>query len=222
MKIAIALCVYRGDRLDYLLACVESLLSQGNNDYNIRIYVHIDGKINENIRDYLYSGVCYKIIESNDNVGLAKGLNKIIDVLEDEKYVLRMDADDIALPSRVRDQIEYMEKNPNIEFSGASIKEFIGETENVYIQRNYPSTNEGIIKKIKMSSPFAHVTVCFKRDLLRKFKYPTNYPLNEDIAFWYKLLSSGVCSGNLCKVTDSRENDRCLSSENVYKSSIRI
>lgn len=204
MKVAIAMCVYAGDKLEYVMACIKSLLCQSNDSdikHDVRIYIHIDGTIDQDVRKYLYSGVCYKIIESDKNIGLARGLNKIIEVLEDEKYVLRMDADDIALTSRVQDQIEYMEQNPDIEFSGTSIQEFKGEPENVYIQRNYPLNMDSIVQKMRMASPFAHVTVCYRRDLLRKFKYPTNYPLNEDIAFWYRLLSNGVNCGNLFKVT---------------------
>ncbi|OEJ06917.1 hypothetical protein BHE89_19005 [Shigella sp. FC1967] len=41
-------------------------------------------------------------------------------------------------------------------------------------------------KVIYKASPFAHVTICFRRTSLAKIGfYPVDYPLNEDIALWF-------------------------------------
>lgn len=200
-NIAILMCIYKGDSLDYLKESLESVtLKQENIDLDkVRVYLHVDGDINEEIRNYIDdNSLIYKVLKSEVNVGLAIGLNKLLDVLCDEKYIFRMDADDVSVSDRLFKQISYMEKNPSIDASGGSISEFIGEKTNVVSLRNYPLNKVDIYKKILKASPFAHVTMCYTSRLINKgVRYPTQYSLNEDIALWFELLKMDTQVGNI-------------------------
>ncbi len=59
----------------------------------LKMFNHI---INDN------KDIFYKIIKNKYNMGLAKTLNKLIEVLEDEEYIFRIDADDICRSDRVQ------------------------------------------------------------------------------------------------------------------------
>jgi GT2 family glycosyltransferase len=165
---------------------------------DIRLYLHVDGQISLAKQEMIGKFKPYKVVYSSENVGLAKGLNKIIKVVENECYFFRMDTDDLIHPDRFIKQIDFMDRNPSIELSGAGIQEFEGNKDNIVSSRVYPSQRNEILRYMIKGSPFAHVTVCFRAGFFDKYGlYPENYPLNEDIAFWFKAHKNGVVSSNI-------------------------
>ncbi|EPM6340769.1 TPA: glycosyltransferase [Vibrio parahaemolyticus] len=199
--VAVLIAVYKNDNYEDFVNAIRSVKinQEPTSGFEIKIYLHVDGSIEDNMLDFVEnSGLIYKVIYSKKSVGLAKGLNKLILSLENERYVFRMDADDLSLPERFRTQIDYMERNPCIDLSGGSIQEFVGCTDNIVATRNYPLDHEGIYKVISRASPFAHVTMCFRGSSLSKIGlYPVEYPLNEDIALWFQALKNGAVGGNI-------------------------
>ncbi|EPJ3899499.1 MULTISPECIES: glycosyltransferase [Enterobacterales] len=203
-SIAVIIAVYKNDKYEDFVSAIKSITfnQKSIQQDRIKVYLHIDGHVSKNMMEFIESsGFIYKSIHSKNPVGLAKGLNKLISILEDEKYVFRMDADDLSLPNRLQYQIEYMENNPIIDISGGSIQEFIASSNNIVATRCYPLTHEEIFKVIYKASPFAHVTICFRRTSLAKIGfYPVDYPLNEDIALWFQALKNGATCGNIEQV----------------------
>lgn len=200
-NVAVIMCVYKNDQLNYLIQAIDSItINQREIDSKrIHVYLHIDGPVNHDVLEYIYiNKFIYKVLESKNNVGLAVGLNKILETIEDEKYIFRMDADDIALNDRLIKQISFMEANKNIDVLGGAIKEFINNENNIVSTRHYPLKQDDILKTISKASPFAHVTICFRRKENNNcYFYPINYPLNEDIALWFKILKLGVTVSNI-------------------------
>ncbi len=196
--VAVIMCTYNGDKIEHLSRAIESVLLQ--REVRARIYLHVDGKPNEELAELIKEKrhQLYKVVVSEANVGLAKGLNKLISVLEDEEYIFRMDADDVSDLNRLSLQLKFMELNLDIDACGGSIAEFLGEENNVVFRRSYPLDNEGVVKQIHKASPFAHVTMCFRRSLFSKCGiYPTEYHLNEDIAYWFQCVKEGARFANL-------------------------
>ena len=58
-----------------------------------------------------------RIINNLQNLGLTRSLNIGIDCANGE-YVARLDADDIAAPTRLEKQINYLEENPDVVLVG--------------------------------------------------------------------------------------------------------
>ncbi|MEZ8846994.1 glycosyltransferase [Vibrio cyclitrophicus] len=200
MNVAFMMCVYKGDDPDYIADCLRSIESQSfiNINVNIRVYIHIDGVIPKQHLDVISEFDIYKKIFSKKPVGLACGLNRIISELEDERYYFRMDADDIMFLDRVEKQVTFMESNSDVEVSGGSIYEFVGNIDNVVHRRDYPLSNEMIRKTSFRACPLAHVSVCFRGGFFLKYgSYPTSYPFNEDIAYWVKLIKENVVFANI-------------------------
>ncbi|WP_300180642.1 glycosyltransferase [uncultured Aliivibrio sp.] len=199
MNVAVLICTYCKDSNEHLNEMFASVFASDlPTGINVRLYLHIDGEICIEKEKVISNYPIYKILKSSNNVGLAKGLNKLIATIEDESYLFRMDADDLQASDRFINQIEFMEENTGIDFSGGSITEFEGNQLNVVQKRSYPSLQEGIISTVSRSSPFAHVTVCFRKGFFEKFgNYPESYPLNEDIAFWLQSLKLGAKGANI-------------------------
>ncbi|PTO65216.1 glycosyltransferase [Vibrio splendidus] len=195
--IAVISCTYFGDsvaHLDRMLSSVFGALLPEN--YRLNFYLHIDGKISDEHMATISRFPLFKVITSASSQGLAIGLNKLVDELEGEDYIFRMDADDVCLRERFINQIEFMEQNRCVDLLGGGIFEFIGSENNVVNTRNYPRLD--LMGYLEKASPFAHVTICFRNGFFDKFgKYPEQYPLNEDIAYWFQALQNGAIGDNL-------------------------
>lgn len=228
MKCAFLICIYKYDDVEHLKEALHSVKTAADiTDYDVRIYIHIDGEVSHEHLAVVEGEEPYKIVKSDNNVGLAVGLNKLIESLEGEDYVFRMDADDICCFERISIQLDYMEANSEVDLIGGAIDEFVGDRSNIVAHRDYPEIAQA--NYLPKGSPFAHVTICFRGNFFDKFGcYPTEYPLNEDIALWGDSLIMGAVGHNvkstLVKVRmDGAYNRRTLKkAKNELKVYLRI
>jgi hypothetical protein len=222
--VAFLICVYKNDNFEWFKEMLSSINElEAPKGFEIRVYLHIDGVLPAVFNPVIDDFHPYKVLQSEESVGLANGLNKLIDTLADELYYFRMDSDDICHPQRIVKQINFMNDNPNIDFCGSSISEFIGSKENQVNVRTYPNNMDSIHDKIVRGSPFAHVTVCFKAGFFKKFGvYPIMYPLNEDIALWFLSLRSGAVASNLADVLVHVRMDSAYSRRTFQKATTEL
>ncbi|ENP8342184.1 glycosyltransferase [Vibrio harveyi] len=200
MEIAVLICVYAGDNLEHFKESIKSIKVQSK-VCTINIYLHIDGKIPDDMNTYIEQENFHCVVRSYPNAGLAIGLNKLIEQLGEEDFVFRMDADDIIVPGRFEYQLNYMNSHPEVDVSGGSISEFLGEETNIVSVRKYPLTDQKIQETLYRASPLAHVTVCFRRGYFEKFGvYPTSYQFNEDLALWIQSSQKHAVFGNIDKI----------------------
>ena len=198
-KVAFIITVYKNDKLEYFKEAINSIISQDYGFENINIYLGIDGKIPNDIENYIKENkkLFYKIIKNKKNEGLAYTLNKLIDNLENEEYIFRMDSDDICKLDRVSKQVNFLEINKNIEILGGAIEEFDSKG-NILITRKYPRNNKEAINYIYKASIFAHMAVCFRKSFFAKgFRYNENYRYNQDLALWFEVLANNIKISNL-------------------------
>lgn len=196
VAVLIGLC--GGDRLAWFRTAIESVMAQ---DYHgqIRIYLGIDGPLPDDLERWISSHKIffYKVVRNQSNIGLSKTLNRLLEVLEDEPYLFRMDADDLCLPYRFSQQVTFLRANPAVDVVGGAIWEF-GENDNVSWMRSYPREHDAIRRYIVKANPMAHVTVCFRRRFFSKLPaYPDKYRYNQDLALWVWGLRKGVVMANL-------------------------
>jgi len=197
-KIAFIMTVYKNDNLEFFKEAVESIVAQDYRFENINIYLGIDGALPKESQEYINSSsYFYKVIQNEQNRGLAYTLNRLIEVLEEEEFVFRMDADDICKFDRVGKQVDFMEENKNISILGGAIEEF-GENGVVNMTRTYPKTTKEAKQFIVKASIFAHPAVCFRKSFFEKgFMYSEQYRFSQDLALWYDALANSFEVSNL-------------------------
>lgn len=202
MKIAFIITVYKKDNPIFFKEAIDSIVKQTYGFEDINIYLGVDGELTEELNEYIqsHSSNFYKIVHNPKNKGLAFTLNRLIEVLEDEKYIFRMDADDICYPERVSKQIAYMRENPSVLISGGSIEEF-DENGRVNIVRSYPSNTEKAKSYIYKASIFAHPAVCFNQMFFGQgFRYDEMRRFSQDIDLWFWALKNNVEVGNISDI----------------------
>lgn len=195
-SIAVLIAVCSKDNPAHFKLALESVIDQ-DTDSEIRVFLGIDGEISSEhlqIIDELRPRI-HTIISHNESLGLSEILNELIGRLSDESYIFRMDADDISLRDRFQSQIAYMDKHTDIDICGTSIIEtdFIDYSKII----TYPLRHNQIKSIIHRRNPLAHPTVCFRRNVFLKEKYPTAYKVNQDLAMWGILMEKGYIFANI-------------------------
>jgi len=201
MKAAVIMSVYKNDRPEFVKEALNSLYVQTK---KADIFVKIDGTVDKEIEKFLFSqkheGKIFYIDKRDRNRGLAVSLNELIKEIlkKDYEYVFRMDADDVSAPLRFEKQLDFMEKNSNVDVCGTYIREF-GDGIEYEKTVKYPLTHDEMRKFFKKRVPMAHVSVCFRRSFFEKAGlYPEKEHItNEDTLMWLEGFKHGCVFANI-------------------------
>ncbi|MGV3637288.1 MAG: glycosyltransferase family 2 protein [Flavobacteriales bacterium] len=130
------------------------------------------------------------------SIGIAHALNAGL-AHATGNYVARMDADDISHPSRIAEQVDYIDTHPGIGVLGtrtvfaSSVQESRGMQAFVEWQNNILSPHDHYVKRF-VDAPLAHPTVLFRRELVDRFGSYATGPLPEDHELWLRWMDAGV------------------------------
>ena len=108
-----------------------------------------------------------------------------------------MDTDDISMPTRFKEQIEYLKKNKDIDVLGTYMSEFIGDEKNIICIKDAPLSN--FEEYIKYRDPLNHPTVIFKKSKVIEAGNYQEILLNEDSLLWRRMIVNGAKFANLPK-----------------------
>ncbi|MDH3635823.1 MAG: glycosyltransferase [Gammaproteobacteria bacterium] len=115
------------------------------------------------------------------------------------KYVAIFDADDIYDNTRLKQQYDYLEANPEISIVGSQIVEVDSKTLAPIGRRVLPVEHDDIMKTMKIKCPINQMTVMFIREaVLNVGNYQTFFH-NEDYYLWIRLAIGGYRFHNLDK-----------------------
>ena len=163
----------------YLAEAIESILKQTYRDFEFIIIN--DGSTDltsEIIKSYQDLGPI-RLIEFETNRGLANALNEGINNACGE-YIVRMDADDVAVKDRLQLQVEFMDSHPSIGASGT-----LAQTMNSGLLNQVMSPN--LLKAhLLLDNPLVHPTMILRTSILQRnhFLYDG---FVEDYRLWVKL-----------------------------------
>lgn len=197
MHFSVLMSLYEKEKAEYLHESLRSLFEQTLSANEIIIVY--DGQVTKELYkvvDLWAKKLPIKTIQLQKNVGLGQALNEGLKHCKN-KYVARMDTDDICHPKRFEEQVKFLEENPDIAILGSYIQEFDGEVGNVISYRKVPITNDEIIKYLPKKNPFNHMTVMFDKDEIIKIGSYKHHHLMEDYNLWLRLLRIGIKAANL-------------------------
>lgn len=179
----------------YLRESIDSILGQTYKDFKLLIID--DGSTDQTasiISSYTDPRVAY--VKNDQNIGLVKTLNKGIELIQ-STYIVRMDADDLAVSQRLEWQVAFMEQHPEIGVSGGLYRIFGNESGIPTI----PLQHEDIKAALLFASLICHPAVIMRRSLFNDpaVRYGVPFEFNdeyghkilelEDFALWQKLKS---------------------------------
>jgi len=168
----------------YLRAAIESILNQTFTDFEFLIFNDASTD-NSLIIINSYSDERIKVFNSTTNLGYIIHLNHGIEIAKG-KYIARMDADDVSLPTRFEKQVAFLEQHSNIALVGTaaiSIDEFGNEKDLI----GEISPLNQLFTHLFFGNRFIHTSVMGWSDVFRKFKYNANYYVAEDYFLWSQI-----------------------------------
>lgn len=185
IKVTVLMTVYNGG--NYLRPAIESVLNQTYKDFEFLI---INDCSTDNSVDVIESFNDRRIVvHSNEiNIGQTKTLNIGFRLAKGE-YVARIDADDIAFPNWIEDQVEFLKENPQYDVvsAGVVIINSNNEVKRIYTS---PSSADDIILRSIIKSPINHGSSLLRRELILSVGgYDEKYTIGADYALWLKLIT---------------------------------
>ncbi|MFC1659815.1 glycosyltransferase family 2 protein, partial [Pseudomonadota bacterium] len=196
-KISVIIPCYNAEK--YLSEALDSIIKQTFKDIEI---ICVDDcstdKTNTILQKYAKKDKRIKIFKNKKNTGIAGTLNLAISKTNpNSKYIARMDSDDIALPNRLKEQWNYMEKNPDMDISGTWFKIFAFRNEIIKL----PTEHKDIVKRLFELCPFGHPTVIFRKSFIDKNNMTYRNVTSEDYDLWARCFVEYKAKfGNLNKV----------------------
>ena len=190
--------IHAGVDPNHLDQALGSLRSQ---TVRARLYLGIDGPIASAHESVLarYRDVVWVCVRSPHNVGITPTLNGLLRRLGDERYVFRMDADDVSHPTRFAAQVRFMDANPQVALCGTQAMDIDAEGEPLGVRR-FPVAPEAVRLALTRLNPVLHPTYCTRRAVLDEgFEYRDVY-LAEDLDFVMRLVLAGHSVANLDEV----------------------
>jgi len=183
-KVSVLMAVKNGE--SYLPYSIESILKQTFFDFEFLITDDGSTDAGPAIIESFHDPRI-RLIRNSRNLGVAESINRAMDTARGD-YVARMDADDISYPQRLQNQVEFLDKNPDISLCGSWIRCFEGRRE-VF---RYPTDPESIKLDLLFDNPIAQPSVMFR---LADFKSHGLYynPLQrytEDYDLWARAAES--------------------------------
>jgi glycosyltransferase involved in cell wall biosynthesis len=128
------------------------------------------------------------------NVGPAGAAQRAMDLARGE-YIVRMDADDIALPGRIAAQVAYMDARPQVVASSGHVQLF-GTADQLW---RYPLTHEACRAQLLFGVPLCQGASILRTAPLRQHnvRYADGWPrVGEDRLYWLRVAEVGAM-GNL-------------------------
>lgn len=186
--VSVVIPVYNGGK--YINAALDSVLNQTYK--NLEVILINDCSTDDTaqvLNKYIDPRI--KILKNDVNLGISRTLNKGVSFANGH-YIARMDSDDICMPTRIQQQVDFMEKNPDIEVCGTFIETF-GIDNRISI---YPVTSKEIKINLMFGCSMAHPTIMFKRTIIENYTYCEDSKV-EDYKLWVELVKKGVNFHNI-------------------------
>lgn len=177
-QVSILMPVYNSEK--YLREAIDSILDQIFTDFE---FIIILDPSSDNSQDVIesYTDERIVLIKNDERLGLPRSLNRGLDVARGE-FVARMDADDISLPERLKNQVAFMYMHNEIGVCGTWIKYF-GEKNLVLA---FPTDDATIRCKLLFENNIAHPSVIMRRSIIvdNNLFYNPAFTEVEDYEFW--------------------------------------
>lgn len=202
MTTSVLMSTYIKEKPKYLDAAMKSIWTDQTCKPDQIVLVE-DGVLTKELYDIIEKwrldiGHAFCVVKNKQNQGLAKALNDGLRLCTGD-IIIRMDTDDIAMPTRIEEQMNFLETHKNIQVVGAWIQEFIDSTDHVVSIRKTPETPDQIFRGAKTRNPMNHPTVAFRKDIVTLNGGYTHFLLFEDYCLWVQLLMKGVQFYNIQK-----------------------
>lgn len=162
--VSVIMSVYNGAA--FLSEAVESILRQTFRDFE---FIVVDDGSTDDSRAILeaIAAIDARVnVIVQPNCGLVDALNRAVHVARG-KFIARMDADDVAVATRLEKQLHFLNQNPGVAVVGGAVE--IIDARGMPVGRlTFPSTDSQIRRELESGGcPLCHPAVLMRTDAVR-------------------------------------------------------
>ncbi len=168
---------------------IESILNQTYHEFEIIVIDDKSDKYSDFSFLKKYNNKRIRFYQCDENKGLAYCINWGIE-LSRGKYIAKLDADDIALPRRLEEQVRYFEKNKN---ASVLVSRGMAFGEQCFVAGAIPSVPEFIKAGFVLNCGIVHSSVMFRRKYLidNDIRYDVSCRKAQDYDLWTRISERG-------------------------------
>ncbi len=129
------------------------------------------------------------LLRMEENQGITAALNHGLTWIlqNDYRYIARLDAGDIALPSRFLNQVQFLESNQDHALVGGQVR-FVDGSNAEAFRDHFPTSNREIQKELHCRNCIIHPAVMFRVDSIRRLGlYSLQYDAAEDYELFLRI-----------------------------------
>jgi glycosyltransferase involved in cell wall biosynthesis len=181
--VSVVMPVFNAER--FVGQAIESILTQTYR--NLEFLILNDGstdRTEEIVKSFHDQRIRY--FRSESNLGLVSQLNSGL-ANTSGKYIVRMDADDIARPNRIERQVLFMENHPEIGVSGSNVVSF--NTHKKFLKSVLPEGHDEICTHFLFGNSIYHPSIIIRRSVLlaHGVQYTKGTDTSEDYVLYVDL-----------------------------------
>ena len=182
-KVTVLMPIFNVEK--YIGEAIKSILTQSFTD--LELLIINDGSTDKTanlVRKYKDKRI--KFINNKKNRGLVAVLNQGMKLIK-SRYLVRMDGDDISLPTRIEKQVQFMESHPEIDVCGTWFEVFESGAKSKTYSR--PVSPAACKASLLFTDPVCHATTIMRFETLKKHdvKYSPGFEHLEDYEFWNRI-----------------------------------
>ena len=211
------------ESIDEIGRAIESILNQ---TYKNIEFIIVDDNPNNTLmlkilKEYNEKNNNIKLIINEKNLGLAKSLNKAIDIASGD-FIARMDADDISALDRIEKEIKLLIENKYDMIT--SNCDYIDENGITIGHRNNLPLDVDCIKALLPYANFiCHPSVIYKKKVINELGGYRSFSVSQDYDLWLRFLSAGFVIGSTNEVLlHYRTRQNSISAKNMIRRIVYI
>lgn len=186
MRVSVLMPVY--NKAPFVKEAIDSVLNGGFQDFEI---ICVDDKSTDGSLAVLrnISDPRIRVIELEKNLGPAGAANRCLDEARGE-YLVRLDADDLAVPDRLSKQVAYMDAHPDVVASGGHLQLF-GARDRLW---KFPIEHDDCVANLLFGVPVSQGASIMRRSVVEQhgLRYDPSWPrVGEDWLFWLRVSRAG-------------------------------
>lgn len=184
-KITVAMPVYNGEK--FLAKTIDSILAQTYSDFEMLI---VDDGSTDNsakiLEKYATQDKRIKVLYNGKNMGIVYTRNRSFSE-SDSEYIAILDHDDIALPNRLKEQIDFLDSHQEFGLVGSWVEQIDENDKPNGIVWKYSVSPEEIRSLMLFGNHFAQSSVTIRKKTLADIPYRQDYIYAEDYDLWTRI-----------------------------------
>jgi len=171
------------NREDYVDESIQSLLDQDYDNYDIVIF---DDASTDNtfqrLKLFQENNSKIKLIRHSSNIGFVRGLINAISNIDSE-YIAIHGSGDISVPDRIKEQVKYLDLNPEVGMVSSRSKAKNGDNEKKYLSIQRITT-----ENLQSGNPISHGATMFRSKVYNKVGgYREYFTFSQDYDLWLRI-----------------------------------